>query len=90
MCTVHSFPHNIHHCLTFARSEFEGMYEKSPAEVNAYLSNPAKYLGAIQQASDAAARGQLELVYEVLVSDRCATFQDCVSWARKKFEVLLP
>ena len=87
MCTVHSFPHNIHHCLTFARSEFEGMFEKSPAEVNAFLSNPAKYLAAIQQASDAAARGQLELVHEVLVSDRCATFQDCVSWARKKFEV---
>ena len=66
------------------------MYEKSPAEVNAYLSNPAKYLAAIQQASDAAARGQLELVYEILVSDRCATFQDCISWARKKFEVALP
>lgn len=24
MCTVHSFPHNIDHCLTWARSEFEG------------------------------------------------------------------
>ncbi|MEW5304751.1 MAG: hypothetical protein WDW36_007342 [Sanguina aurantia] len=28
MCTVHSFPHNIDHCLTWARSEFEGMLEK--------------------------------------------------------------
>ena len=65
------------------------MFEKSPAEVNAYLANPAKYLGAIQLASDAAARGQLEVVHEILVSDRCATFQDCISWARKKFEVNL-
>ena len=24
MCTVHSFPHNIDHCLTWGRSEFEG------------------------------------------------------------------
>ncbi|KAJ6777409.1 UBIQUITIN-ACTIVATING ENZYME E1 [Salix koriyanagi] len=24
MCTVHSFPHNINHCLTWALSEFEG------------------------------------------------------------------
>ena len=24
MCTVHSFPHTIDHCLTWARSEFEG------------------------------------------------------------------
>ena len=30
MCTLHSFPHNIDHCLTWARSEFEGMFEKSP------------------------------------------------------------
>ncbi|MBA0785151.1 hypothetical protein Gotri_025544 [Gossypium trilobum] len=37
MCTVHSFPHNIDHCLTWARSEFEGLLEKTPAEVNAYL-----------------------------------------------------
>nr|GMD29242.1 ubiquitin-activating enzyme E1 1-like isoform X2 [Ipomoea batatas] len=25
MCTLHSFPHNIDHCLTWARSEFEGI-----------------------------------------------------------------
>jgi hypothetical protein len=25
MCAVHSFPHNIDHCLTWARSEFEGL-----------------------------------------------------------------
>ena len=87
MCTVHSFPHNIHHCLTFARSEFEGLFEKAPAEVNAYLSNPTKYLGATQQASDAAAREQLENIVDILIGDRCVTFQDCIVWARKKFEV---
>jgi ubiquitin-activating enzyme E1 len=45
MCTVHSFPHNIDHCLTWARSEFEGLLEKAPAEANAYLADPAKYIG---------------------------------------------
>lgn len=44
MCTVHSFPHNIDHCLTFARSEFEGHLEKAPAEANAFLLQPASYL----------------------------------------------
>ncbi|KAG6697750.1 hypothetical protein I3842_09G217300 [Carya illinoinensis] len=43
MCTVHSFPHNIDHCLTWARSEFEGLLEKTPAEVNTYLTNPNEY-----------------------------------------------
>ena len=42
MCTLHSFPHNIDHCLTTARSEFEGMFEKAPAEANAYLADPEK------------------------------------------------
>lgn len=51
MCTLHSFPHNIDHCLTYARSEFEGMLEKSPAEANAFLTDPAKYLTAVRQAS---------------------------------------
>ncbi len=51
MCTVHSFPHNIDHCLTFARSEFEGLLEKSPSEANAFLSDPAKYLTSVRQVS---------------------------------------
>ena len=51
MCTVHSFPHNIDHCLTFARSEFEGLLEKSPSEANAFLSDPAKYLVSVRQVS---------------------------------------
>lgn len=51
MCTLHSFPHNIDHCLTYARSEFEGMLEKSPTEANAFLSDPAKYLAAVRSVS---------------------------------------
>ena len=49
MCTLHSFPHNIDHCLTFARSEFEGLMEKAPSEANAFLADPAKYIAAIRQ-----------------------------------------
>ena len=49
MCTLHSFPHNIDHCLTFARAEFEGLLEKAPAEANAFLLSPEQYLNGIQQ-----------------------------------------
>ena len=87
MCTVRSFPHNIDHCLIFARSEFEGLLEKAPAEANAFLKDPEKYLDLVRQASDAASREQLEKVVEVLDTERCATFDDCVAWARSKFEV---
>ena len=57
MCTLHSFPHNIDHCLTTARSEFEGIYEKAPAEANTYLSNPEKYVAYGLQRFDYVPRG---------------------------------
>ncbi|KAJ7959864.1 putative Ubiquitin-activating enzyme E1 [Quillaja saponaria] len=86
MCTVHSFPHNIDHCLTWARSEFEGLLEKTPAEVNAYLSNPSEYTNAMRNAGDAQARDNLERVLECLDKEKCDSFQDCIAWARLKFE----
>ncbi|XP_021909682.1 ubiquitin-activating enzyme E1 1-like isoform X2 [Carica papaya] len=86
MCTVHSFPHNIDHCLTWARSEFEGLLEKTPAEVNAYLSNPVEYTTAMANAGDAQARDNLERILECLDKDKCDTFQDCMTWARLRFE----
>lgn len=84
MCTLHSFPHNIDHCLTWARSEFEGLLEKTPSEVNAYLSNPGEYTSAQINAGDAQARDKLEHVLECIDRERCETFQDSVAWARLK------
>ena len=86
MCTVHSFPHNIDHCLTFARSEFEGMFEKAPAEANVYLADPEAYVDTVKKSSDAAARDQLEKVVAVLADERCTNFQDCLAWARNVFQ----
>ncbi|KAM7532024.1 hypothetical protein LguiB_035434 [Lonicera macranthoides] len=86
MCTVHSFPHNIDHCLTWARSEFEGLLEKTPAEVNAYLISPSEYTSAMRNAGDAQARDNLERVIECLDKERCETLVDCITWARLKFE----
>ncbi|KAJ6822888.1 ubiquitin-activating enzyme E1 2-like [Iris pallida] len=86
MCTVHSFPHNIDHCLTWARSEFDGLLEKTPSEVNKFLSNQTEYVSSMKNAGDAQARDQLERVLECLDKERPETFQDCVKWARMKFE----
>ncbi|KAJ4704364.1 Ubiquitin activating enzyme E1 [Melia azedarach] len=86
MCTVHSFPHNIDHCLTWARSEFEGLVEKTPAEVNAYLTSPIEYTSAMKNAGDAQSRDTLDRILECLDKERCETFQDCITWARLKFE----
>lgn len=89
MCTVHSFPHNIDHCLTWARSEFEGLLEKTPTEVNAYLSSTSEYISSIKKSGDAHARDILQRVLECLDQDKCDTFQDCITWARLKYDHLL-
>ncbi|KAJ3699537.1 hypothetical protein LUZ61_003242 [Rhynchospora tenuis] len=86
MCTVHSFPHNIDHCLTWARSEFEGLLEKTPNEVNSFLLKPSEYAAAMRKAGDAQARDLLERVAGCLDKELCMEFQDCVAWARLKFE----
>eukprot|EP01018_Ginkgo_biloba_P009922 Gb_06844 [translate_table: standard] len=86
LCTVHSFPHNIDHCLTWARSEFEGLMEKAPAQVNSFLLNPQEYIALSKSAGDSQSKENLEYVVECLVKERCTTFEDCVSWARRKFE----
>ncbi|KAI3925627.1 hypothetical protein MKW98_001481 [Papaver atlanticum] len=40
----------IDHCLTWVRSEFEGVLEKAPTEVNSYLPNPTEYINAMKKA----------------------------------------
>lgn len=86
MCTVHSFPHNIDHCLTWARSEFEGMLEKGPREASTFLASPADYAKAVRANPDASARQQLESVAEVLVDNKATTFEQCIAWARMRFQ----
>lgn len=86
MCTVHSFPHNIDHCLTWARSEFEGLFGAAPMEGNAYLEKPAEYSAAAVAAGDAQARESVEKAVECLASGRPTSFEHCVAWARLRFQ----
>jgi len=86
MCTLHSFPHNIDHCLTWARSEFEGAFEKAPAEANSYLSKPEEYAAAALSNPDASARENVEKVAQVLLKTACSTYDECVAWARTQFQ----
>eukprot|EP00240_Pyramimonas_obovata_P000304 CAMPEP_0118925072 /NCGR_PEP_ID=MMETSP1169-20130426/2996_1 /TAXON_ID=36882 /ORGANISM="Pyramimonas obovata, Strain CCMP722" /LENGTH=1012 /DNA_ID=CAMNT_0006866271 /DNA_START=199 /DNA_END=3237 /DNA_ORIENTATION=- len=86
MCTLHSFPFIIDHCLTWARSEFEGSLEKTPSEGNKYLTNPEAFIAEVKKTGDATAKEAVERVLDVLVETRCLTYEACVEWARKYFQ----
>ncbi|KAM0850332.1 hypothetical protein ACQ4PT_053175 [Festuca glaucescens] len=86
MCTLNFFPENMDHCMIWARSEFESLFEETPNEVNSFLSNPLQYAAAMRKACDAQARTLLERVSKCLDKERCISFYECLSWARLKFD----
>lgn len=86
MCTLQSFPRKIDHCLAWARSEFEGLFDRAPSNVNAFLQDPQKFKQKLEKQGEASVREQLENVYQSLTTDRCLDFEACVRSARSKFE----
>jgi ubiquitin-activating enzyme E1 len=85
MCTLHSFPHNIQHTLTWARSEFEGEFDNKPSDSSAYLTN-ADYVATLKKTAGGAVREKIEDVHKSLVTARPTTFEDCVAYARCMYE----
>lgn len=88
MCTLHSFPHNINHCLVWSRSEFTGMFEDMPNETNAFLDDPMAYCHKCMESPDATTRGKVENILTSLSSNMCRDFESCLKVARYKFEEL--
>mmetsp|Transcript_2071 Transcript_2071/g.3691 ORF Transcript_2071/g.3691 Transcript_2071/m.3691 type:complete len:1061 (+) Transcript_2071:100-3282(+) len=82
VCTLKNFPNQIQHTLQWARDYFEGEFKQSGEDVNSYLSDP-DYAESVQQNS------RFETVMAIrktLVDERPVSFEDCVVWARLKFE----
>mmetsp|Transcript_24692 Transcript_24692/g.54372 ORF Transcript_24692/g.54372 Transcript_24692/m.54372 type:complete len:1053 (-) Transcript_24692:85-3243(-) len=86
VCTLKNFPNQIQHTLQWARDYFEGEFKQSAEDVNAYLSqNPDDYLASLQPNTKTET---LKTILRTLVDERPVAFEDCVAWARLKFEDL--
>ncbi|KAL0482023.1 ubiquitin-activating enzyme E1 [Acrasis kona] len=83
ICTLKNFPNAIEHTIQWSRDLFEGMFNKAPSDVNTYLTK-ADFV----QEMDQQKRTILEGIYENLVSSKPVNFEECVVWARLKFEQL--
>jgi ubiquitin-activating enzyme E1 len=82
VCLVHSFPHNIEHCLQWAREIiFEGRFVADADVVNKLLTK-ADYVATLAPNMK---RTVLETIREVLVNGQ-KSLDECVIWARKLFE----
>ncbi|XP_059184316.1 ubiquitin-like modifier-activating enzyme 1 [Centropristis striata] len=92
LCTLKNFPHRIEHTLQWARDQFEGLFKQTPENVNLFLRD----VGFVERTlglGDAEALEVLGGVWSSLEDmkdggQRPASWKDCVSWARCKWETL--
>eukprot|EP00588_Corethron_pennatum_P023689 CAMPEP_0194316908 /NCGR_PEP_ID=MMETSP0171-20130528/13663_1 /TAXON_ID=218684 /ORGANISM="Corethron pennatum, Strain L29A3" /LENGTH=1050 /DNA_ID=CAMNT_0039073309 /DNA_START=113 /DNA_END=3265 /DNA_ORIENTATION=+ len=86
VCTLKNFPNQIQHTLQWARDYFEGVFKQNADDVNQYLTAPdfGAALAAQQNTKVETARS----IRRTLVEDRPTTFEQCVTWARLRFEEL--
>ena len=86
VCTLKNFPNQIQHTLQWARDYFEGEFKQSAEDVNSYLGSAdfAETLSGQQNTK----LETINSVQKTLVEERPRSFEDCVGYARRKFEDL--
>ena len=84
-CTLRNFPSQIEHTIHWALDSFKGFFNGHPESVNCYLENYPEYLDSLVK-QGSVQKESLDNIYKSLVTERPFSFQDCVKWARFKFE----
>ena len=85
MCTLHHFPSRIEHTIQWARDIFQGLFFNVQENVNAFLSRP----DFIEDLKKQNVSTQLEIIsgiHSSLVTERAFSLEDCITWARQRFE----
>ncbi|KAI9143154.1 hypothetical protein BKA69DRAFT_1026824 [Paraphysoderma sedebokerense] len=86
ICTLKNFPNQIEHTIQWSRDLFEGLFRQPAENVNLYLSQ-SNYIETLMKQSGNQ-KDTLETIKSYLVTGRAYTFEQCIEWARLKFEDL--
>ena len=84
ICTLKNFPNQIEHTIQWARDLFEGLFNHPAENVNQYLTQPNYVDTLLKQGGNP--KETLEQIHAFLVAQKALSFNDCVAWARLKFE----
>ena len=84
MCTLRSFPNKIEHTIAWAKEKFQQYFVGPPETINLYMTQP-DYIGTtLKQSGNEIPT--LESLRDYLVSEKPSNFDDCIIWARQRFE----
>ncbi|XP_069500261.1 ubiquitin-like modifier-activating enzyme 7 [Ambystoma mexicanum] len=86
MCTLKNFPYAIEHTLQWARDEFEGLFKQPAESVNQYLQDPDFLARTLRQRS-AESLEILQSIHSHLVTEKPSSWEDCVAWARRRWQL---
>jgi len=84
VCTLKNFPNQIEHTIQWAKEQFDEFFVKPAENVNLYLTQP-DYLETTLK-SGTGQKEQLVQIKEFLQDQRPISFDECIAWARFKFE----
>ncbi|KAL0210861.1 hypothetical protein P9112_009159 [Eukaryota sp. TZLM1-RC] len=86
MCTLKNFPYQIEHTIEWSRQFFEETFTNTVADASKYLKNPSMLYQLRTEGPQAIPT--LKNIHHYLVEIKPNSFEDCVKWARLKFEEL--
>eukprot|EP00594_Rhizosolenia_setigera_P007454 CAMPEP_0178953398 /NCGR_PEP_ID=MMETSP0789-20121207/8395_1 /TAXON_ID=3005 /ORGANISM="Rhizosolenia setigera, Strain CCMP 1694" /LENGTH=1077 /DNA_ID=CAMNT_0020634649 /DNA_START=182 /DNA_END=3415 /DNA_ORIENTATION=+ len=87
VCTLKNFPSLIQHTLQWARDYFEGTFKQSAEDVNSYLTKSDTFVEELKSQQNTKVE-TVSAIRKTLVDERPMSFDDCIVWARLKFEEL--
>eukprot|EP01063_Lacrimia_lanifica_P031634 TRINITY_DN5260_c0_g1_i1.p1 TRINITY_DN5260_c0_g1~~TRINITY_DN5260_c0_g1_i1.p1 ORF type:complete len:1052 (+),score=491.14 TRINITY_DN5260_c0_g1_i1:62-3157(+) len=83
-CTLKNFPNAIEHTIQWSRDQFEGLFTNAPRDANCYITED-NFLEVLAKEPSTRIPTLLS-IRAALTTDKPATFEDCVAWARRKFD----
>ncbi|XP_049268865.1 ubiquitin-like modifier-activating enzyme 1 [Rhipicephalus sanguineus] len=86
VCTIKYFPYRTEHTLEWARDEFEGLFKTSAGSAVKYLGDSRFLLDALKTRSLTEKVALLQELMTILVDERPRVFDDCVEFARLRFQ----
>ena len=87
ICTLKNFPNQIEHTIQYARDLFEGTFKQSIEDTNKYLKSSNDFTKSLDE-QGLSKSTIIKNVHENLIVNCPTTFEECVLWARLKFESL--